>query len=182
MIYILLPEPVDAWTNISGYNLIKEFYKDKERWGYTFQNYAFITRIFELNKAKKSKKRIIVTERSVLTDKYIFAKMLYEDGYINEMENKMYNKWFDNFRYNVDCVVYIKTDIDKCAERIKKRARDGEDIISKDYLISLEEKHEEWLAKNKKVLRLNGNLNFIDNIRVREDMFKQLKDFIINNE
>ena len=45
--YIFVDEPVKEWTQVTddnNKNLLAHFYENKERWAYTFQNYAFITR------------------------------------------------------------------------------------------------------------------------------------------
>ena len=41
---------------------------------------------------------------------------------------------------SIDAVVYIKAEPELCLERIKKRARDGEENISLDYLQKLHDK------------------------------------------
>ena len=38
-------EPHEKWQNVAGENLLDRFYADTQRWAYTFQTYAFITRI-----------------------------------------------------------------------------------------------------------------------------------------
>lgn len=40
-------EPHEKWQNVGGENLLEKFYADTQRWAYTFQTYAFITRILE---------------------------------------------------------------------------------------------------------------------------------------
>ena len=44
-------EPHEKWQNVGGENLLENFYADTQRWAYTFQTYAFITRILEREKA-----------------------------------------------------------------------------------------------------------------------------------
>lgn len=46
----LLFEPCDLWQNINGHNLLNEFYRDTKRWAYSFQLYAFLTRIESIEK------------------------------------------------------------------------------------------------------------------------------------
>lgn len=46
------PEPVDRWQNVNAsngvsYNLLDQFYHDKERYAYIFQNYIFFTRMMQ---------------------------------------------------------------------------------------------------------------------------------------
>ena len=92
-------EPVNEWEKLvseNGKSLLSHFYEDSVRWGYTFQNCAILTRILEIRKALSStKKDIIITERSVLTDLHVFAKMNHELGNINSLEWELYKKWFD---------------------------------------------------------------------------------------
>jgi deoxyadenosine/deoxycytidine kinase len=101
----VIPEPVGEWltmTNEKGESLLSLFYADKRRWAYTFQNCAILTRLMDTMKILKeyeadtSKPRIIITERSVLTDRYVFAEMLHKQGIIEQLEWNLYLKWLNN--------------------------------------------------------------------------------------
>lgn len=170
-------EPVKEWTKIvdeDNNNLIQNFYKDKKKYGYLFQNFAYITRIKKLNDAiKNSKKKIIITERSIESDKYLFAEMLYEDGYISKLEWNMYLEWFNYFKTNIDKIIYIKTSVDNCMKRINRRDRSGEDKIERKYIENLHKKHENWLSDKDNVITLDGN----DNIYEEKILHKYLKLF-----
>ena len=150
--YECVVEPVGEWTglqNSDGKSLLQMFYEDKKRWAYTFQNCAILTRIKALREAiRDSKKRIIITERSVLTDRYVFAEMLRDSGDLNGLEWTLYTKWFDEFACDLPLrgIIYITTGVDTSAERICKRARVGEDGIPKEYLSALEQQHEHWVS------------------------------------
>lgn len=178
-VWTFLDEPVDEWLKLKDENdksLIELFYSDKKRYSYTFQNYAYITRMRKLMETKPH--NVNVTERCVLTDKHVFAKMLTDDGYMNKMEDQMYNDWFDIFEKfaKIDLVVYIKTDPKVCDERIKIRAREGEDIPI-EYLERLHEYHEKWINKidTNKLLVLDGSTNFKDN---PDEFIQQIKAFV----
>ena len=176
------PEPVDEWmslTDENGNNLLELFYADKPRWSYTFQNYAYISRMCEIQKAIKSGYRIIITERSIQTDKNIFAKMLYDEGDMNLMEHKMYNKWFDNFNSIATINIYLKTSVENCNSRIAKRNRQGEESISLDYLTKLEKYHEDWLlAPGNTSVILNGNDDFNTNRELHKSFIKKIKSLL----
>jgi deoxycitidine kinase/deoxyguanosine kinase len=155
-------EPVAEWENLKtadGKSLLAHFYDDSKRWGYTFQNCAILTRIIALKNAiKKTKKRVIVTERSVMTDRYVFAEMNRDCGNIDELEWDLYMKWFDNFAADlpVKGVIHVTTDVNTSADRIVSRGREGEDGIPKDYLTSLDAQHYKWLdSTDLPVLRLS---------------------------
>lgn len=168
-------EPVNIWTNVGEDNLLEQFYQDKNRWSYTFQNFAYITRLMELDKAKKQGRPIIITERSVLTDRNIFAKMLYESKCLSQMEMSIYQHWYDFFNCQVDHTVYLKTDVENCLARIKKRGRDAENGITQDYLSLLHQKHDEWLTNDPNATVLDGNINFVSDPDARDSLVNKFK-------
>ena len=50
----IIDEPVDHWMALkdeNGKSLLECFYEDKNRWSYTFQNAAFITRYTNIQNA-----------------------------------------------------------------------------------------------------------------------------------
>ena len=155
-------EPVGEWMrlkNAEGKSLLELFYEDKRRWAYTFQNCAILTRLKLIREAAAStKKKIILTERSVLTDRFVFAEMLRESGDIDAMEWDLYMNWFNSFagELPVNGIVYLTTGVGTAAERIVKRGRHGEDHIPLDYLSALDRQHQKWLAgATQPVLRLS---------------------------
>jgi len=105
----------------------------------------------------------IFTERSVCTDYEIFAKMLYDQGKIEEINYQIYMKWFHCFAQHLPNVyIYIETQPNICLERIATRARDGESNIPLDYLTTCHAYHDAMFGKknnesNDKLLVLCGN-------------------------
>jgi deoxyadenosine/deoxycytidine kinase len=144
-------EPVGEWMrlkNAEGKSLLELFYEDKHRWSYTFQNCAILTRILGLKTALKGcNKRIIITERSVLTDRFVFAEMLRDAGDIDAMEWDLYMKWYDAFAADLPIkgIIHLTTGVGTSAERIVKRGRHGEEHIPLDYLSALDTQHNKWL-------------------------------------
>ena len=125
-------EPVDEWINIKDdktqKNLLQYFYDDQERWSYSFQSYAFITRINCITKPTDKKLKIV--ERSIFTDRNVFAKALYETGKMSNIEWKMYNKWFDwlvldliNKIGEPAGIIYLRCQPEISYERLKIRSR-----------------------------------------------------------
>ena len=179
-VFYFAKEPVDEWLNINGENLLEKFYNDKERWSYTFQNYAYITRINELLSGIKSNKPIIITERSINTDKNVFAKMLTEDKFMSEFEFSLYKTWFNHFNVKIDGQIYVRTELDNCVQRIQQRNRDGESTIDKEYLKSLEKRHEDWLMNQNDILILDGNQDFKTDESVQNAYLKLFDEYVSN--
>lgn len=159
----VIEEPVGVWEqfNVNGKNILQHFYEDQSRWAYTFQNAAILTRIIHINKAIKENPgyKLYITERSVLTDKFVFAKMLHKDKIIDDMEMQLYNMWFDNFgTMDVAGILWLTTDVQTCVERIKIRGRPGEENISQEYLEHLDKAHHEWLYLRSNVERISSDI------------------------
>ena len=188
---IFLQEPVDEWLNIKdkeGNHIIEKFYADKKKYSFSFQMMAYISRLSNIKKILKEKQDvIIISERSLFTDKNVFAKMLYDDNQIEEIEYTIYNKWFNDFIDDIPfkSIIYLRTTPEICFERIKKRNRDGESDIPLDYLKSCHQYHENWINNES---RNNQNVLFIecnDDITLNKDILSFWIDksynFIINS-
>ena len=189
---IFLQEPVSEWLQISDgkTNILNEFYNDKKRWSYTFQNLAFITRIKLLSDAVKNnitfpfnKRKVIITERSTETDKHIFAKMLYDEKNISDLEFKIYNYWYTNLNKNfiVNNIIYLRTTPIDAFNRIKKRSREEELDIPISYIQNVHRYHDEWLvneSNNCNVCYLDGSENFINIEKNKKKIVKSITVFI----
>lgn len=172
-IYYFLQEPVDEWNTIcdtSGINILTKFYANQEKYSFAFQMMAYISRLAQLKETiseiindknfSLNNRYFVFSERSVFTDRNVFAKMLYDSGKIEEIEYQIYNKWFDNFIKELPEIkyIYIQTSPDIAYERILKRNREGESI-EKEYICSCHKYHEEWLNSVTGVKFINGNNN-----------------------
>lgn len=153
-----IDEPVDSWMSMRdehGKSLLELFYGDKNRWGYTFQNTALLTRILNTRAAVKAweaagrpGKPIFITERCVGTDHHVFAETLYKDGELSLFEFDLYKKWYHAFADDVlqpAAYIHVDTPVTICDERIHKRCREGEARIPLEYLDRLDSAHFAWL-------------------------------------
>jgi deoxyadenosine/deoxycytidine kinase len=149
-------EPVEKWQKVGEYNLLDKFYSDTKRWAYTFQTYAFVTRVLEQEEyAKKAVSDTLVIERSVYSDRYCFAKNCYEMGVMTDLEWSLYKEWFswlvDNYTIKPHGFIYLQTNPDICLNRLKIRHRQEESPVGLDYLKKLHDKHESWLLSKMNV-------------------------------
>jgi deoxyadenosine/deoxycytidine kinase len=168
---IVLREPVDIWATVcdkDGLNILENFYKDPVKYAFPFQVLAFTTRLAMLKKAIKENPEcdVIICERSLYADGNIFAKMLYDDGTIDDLSYQIYRKMYENAieEFPLDGVIYLTIPPDICAERIVKRGRSGEENIPIEYLEKCSKYHETWLNK----LDLNFQVRKLDEIAVNQ--------------
>jgi deoxycitidine kinase/deoxyguanosine kinase len=182
---IFLEEPVSVWQNIQddrGNSLLELFYADKYTWAFSFQMAAYISRLALLKETiEKNPNAIIITERSLNTDRHVFAKMLYDYSSISEIDYQIYLKWFDTFAkdYPVSKVIYVKTDPYICYRRIKIRSRNGE-VIPFEYLESCHEYHENMinLLTSQSVTVIDGNVDIKDNENILQVWFEKIEDVL----
>ena len=167
---VYVQEPVDVWEKIkdaNGETILEKFYADQEKYSFSFQMMAYISRLSLLkNTIKNNPNAIIITERSVFTDKEVFAKMLYDDNKIEEINYKIYLQWFNEFIDDIPIrgVMYVKTTPEKSKERVDFRSRQGEQIPL-NYLQKCHQYHEEWIfTQFKKILVFDGNKDFKSNL------------------
>ena len=175
---VFVDEPVDEWLNIksNGKNALELFYEDQEKNSFWFQILAYITRLRNLlETVKTNPNKIIITERSIYTDKYVFAQMLFDSGKINDIEFQTYNYWFDTFENDtkINVILYVNTHPEECMNRIKTRNRSEENSVELEYLIGCHNKHVEWLKneKNSKIIYINGHQD-------KENMKKEVLQFV----
>jgi deoxyadenosine/deoxycytidine kinase len=183
---IFAEEPVEKWKLIkdkNGNEMLKLFYQDQEKHAFKFQIMAFVSRLAglrEIVKANPDKNIVIITERSLYTDKEIFAKMLHDQGKMSDVEHQIYLTLFDEFasEFEVNKVVYIRTDPVKCHERIHLRAREGEELIPLAYLEECHKYHEEFLDLERGLFKeqmvLDGNNDIYLNPEVADEWMRQI--------
>jgi deoxyadenosine/deoxycytidine kinase len=149
--FVFLPEPVHTWNEIkdsSGVTILEKYYSDQDRYAFPFQMMAYITRLSLIRKAMKESPpdSIILTERSIFTDREIFAKMLHDSGKIEDISYSIYLRWFNEFsEASLDGIVYVQTTPDLCLQRTIQRNRKGEECIPLSYLNDCHRYHEEWI-------------------------------------
>jgi deoxyadenosine/deoxycytidine kinase len=92
-------------------------------------------------------------------DKQIFAKMLYNDGKIDDISYQIYENFHKTLSKDVELngIVYIDADADICKARVEKRSRQGESEISLEYLQKCKKYHDEWINTELNSLRIKTN-------------------------
>ena len=179
----ILPEPVDQWLEIKDKesNILQHYYKDQKAYAFSFQMMAYISRLAILKRAMEQGYKYIITERCLDTDKYIFCQMLYDDGFINEIEFQIYNKWFEEFIIPHICkTIYLRCDPEIAYERVKIRSR-IEETIGLDYLQKCHVYHEKWMKQiyneDRTLYMFDANVDINMNpetIQTRIDLLKKM--------
>ena len=157
--YIFLREPLDIWNSIkdskSDENILQKYYKEPTQYALSFQMMAYMTfhqRLVDAIKEAEQRSSdsfedtVIICERSMESSRNIFAKMLREQGIIDDVNYQILEMFYDKMELiPVDAIIYLETDVKTSNERIKKRNRKGEENILPEYLEKCNDYYEKWL-------------------------------------
>lgn len=138
--YKVLKEPVE--TN----EYLDKFYKDMAK-------YSFPMQIYLLNHRFKQHQQMVWSSENTIQDRtiyedVIFAKMLKEDGLMEDLDFKTYCQLFNNmtnFLHRPDVIIYLDVEPEEALMRVKTRSRDCETDLPIEYLRKLKKGYEEWL-------------------------------------
>lgn len=128
--------------------LLDKFYYDRKRYAFPLQIY-FLNRRFEMLKQASEAGKQRLMDRSIYGD-MIFAKLLYDEGNMEEEEYLLYRDLLTNMLDHVEApklMIYLKIDTDSAIERIKKRGRDYEQIVERDYWENLNKEYEDYFSE-----------------------------------
>lgn len=184
-------EPMDRWDQKeSGQSLLEHFYHDPKRWTFSLETFAMMCRVRDHMKRQKGSPMTII-ERSIFSGHYCFAKNGYMNGTMTKAEWQVYNLWYD-FLITEKCqpplgFIYLKTDPKVSFDRVRQRDRKSESDLLYDYLVDLDQRHDEFLIykdgvtddiKDVPVLTLDCNKDFEHNPKQWEEHAQKIVQFI----
>jgi deoxyadenosine/deoxycytidine kinase len=160
-LFLFVEQPVAAWQTDYSVNFLRQFYEDPKRWAFTFQLMAYSTRIQAwVQTLRMADHTAVVLERSIFSDRYVFAKNCYQSGLMSEAEWQVYCRMWDwhmsNWCETPDKIVYLRAPAEICHERLQMRGRKEEEKIPVEYLRDIEVLHDEWLFDNPLAVVVDG--------------------------
>ena len=143
-------EPIDKWKDCKGVNLLELMYNDPKRYSFHLQSFIQST-MFEIQ-IQNSNFPIKLTERSLLSERYVFIQYLINNKIISDLEFNILNHWFEQLNSltpKVNEIIYLRTKPEDVFHQLKLRNRAEEKNISIGYLSDLHDLHEDWLIDKK---------------------------------
>jgi len=147
--WVVLEEPVDTWStfkDVDGRTMLEKFYADPARYAFAFQIMAFTTRLRALESLLQQQPVGIVCERSLAADHEVFAKMLRDDGCLEQPLYDIYAALTEGTKRQPECILYLNVGVDTCMQRMATRGRVGEDVVEAAYLTKCEAYYKTWLT------------------------------------
>lgn len=159
--FSFIEEPTTVWREGFASNMLELFYSDTQRWAFTFQICAFITRVKTWHKVSTlTDHSRVLLERSIFCDRFVFAENCYRTGLFSLAEYQLYCGLWDfmvsHYCDEPDIILYLRTPAEVCLQRIRARGRAEEGGITLEYLLQLERLHDEWLLDDPRTAVLNG--------------------------
>ena len=155
---------------------LDDFYRDMRRWSFNLQIY-FLAHRFRSQKEIADLGQPAIQDRTIYEDVEIFAKSLYEQGYMSERDHQTYRQLFNDMVYFLpqpDLIIYLRSSVKILLQRIKFRGRDFEKSISPDYLEYLNLAYEKWMKEAKEKFNIfTVNADEVDFLK-HNDKFEQL--------
>ena len=72
----ILQEPTHKWHNTDqGHSLLNLFYQNQQRWAFTIETLAMISRVNDHLSEQRKKNKISIMERSIYSGYFCFAKL-----------------------------------------------------------------------------------------------------------
>lgn len=181
-------EMVGEWTSFkdcdTGLSIFDMFYKEKDRYTFVFQSYVLLSRINAIKTAQENHPdKVILCERSFLTDLEVFAKSLREAKEMSDVEWQVYQRWHELVQGVVNIPlagqIYLRADPSVCMQRIKTRARQSEDTISETYIAKLHEQHDRWMGETEiPTLVVDANNDYVKNTQALQDACAMVGAFL----
>ena len=165
-IYIDL-EPLDKWKFF-----LDNIYNNKKNY-FNFQIRVWLDRSWI---QEKDYNTTIIMERSPYFIRNTFNKYTYDNNLITTQENNIINELYNktDIIWNSNNYIYIKSNPEKCLERINMRGRENEKNITLEYLKSIHKYHEDTYKK-----AIENNMNII-NIDIENKSLAEISEIIIN--
>lgn len=154
-----------------------DFYEDMHRWSFNLQVYFLNTRLKSLESIRNGKD-IVIQDRTIYEDAYIFAPNLYDMGLMNKRDYENYTSLFHTLVKLVeppDLLIYLKASIPKLVDQIQKRGREYEENIRLDYLKRLNEYYNKWIDKYQDGQLLVIDIENLDFTENDEDLAEVLR-------
>ena len=177
----IVPEPVLDWESLQTEEkrgLLESFYHDQKTYAFQLQMHALLTRFQAIHVAVQSNETV-VAERSILTDRSVFAHVLEKAGCLSVSEGAILDRWAQYFSSQLPetFVIYIRTPVEVCHERIRQRARGGEEEITLDYLTQIHEHHEKLFGIHAK-REYQGKVLILDGLHSPLSLAQELVEMI----
>jgi len=176
----IVQEPVQEWEELQTdgkCGLLESFYEDQKTYAFQMQMFALITGFQAIHESARFND-LVVAERGILPSGCVFDRTLTKNGCLSASESAILQRARNYFSSLLpeSILIYIKTPVEVCLDRIRKRGRDGEELITAAYLSQLETEHQAVIDI------FYGYVVELDGCLCPLDLAKEVAEIIFNYE
>ena len=160
---------------------LDDFYKSMSEWSFHLQIFFLNSRFNQIQKISESNK-IVIQDRSIYEDYEVFTKTLHDSGVLKQREFNNYERLYNTILKYIDqpdLLIYLRnTNINNIVKNIRKRKRDFEKKIDKNYLIKLNNYYEKWIKNHPKEKLLTIDLSdkdFIEDPKFLKKIYSMIE-------
>ncbi len=160
---------------------LDDFYKSMSEWSFHLQIFFLNSRFNQIQKISESNK-VVIQDRSIYEDYEVFTKTLHDSGVLKKREFNNYERLYNTILKYIDqpdLLIYLRnTNINNIVKNIRKRKRDFEKEIDKNYLIKLNDYYEKWIKNHPKEKLLTIDLSdkdFIEDPKFLKKIYSMIE-------
>lgn len=161
---------------------LANFYKDMKNWAFHSQIFFLSQRLEQFNTVLNNCESYIL-DRCIYEDGEVFAKNLFDQGMLNTADWRVYHDLYSNIgslMEKPDLLLYLAAPTELLSERVKQRAREGENAIGQDYLEQLNNLYNEWYHGFNHCKKIKVDMEGIDFVK-NEDQLNNIAVIIENS-
>jgi deoxyadenosine/deoxycytidine kinase len=142
--FLVLPEPIDLWTNCEGENLLEKQYQDPKNYAFQFQVWAASTKLGQL---VKSVEKFLLVERTLAAQLMVFLPSLHQSLKATETTilESLLSSSLKHPRVIPNVIIYLRLSYVMAKARVWGRKRPEEGGLRTDTMIVLDALYDKWL-------------------------------------
>jgi len=136
-----------AYESVADNPYLPDFYENMREWAFHLQIY-FLGHRAEQHIQLVNLAESAILDRSIYEDAHIFARALHHMGNLPDRDYHAYLRLYHLIVSNLpkpDLLIHLQAPVSVLMERIRRRARNIETGIDKDYLGLLDRFYQEWI-------------------------------------
>ncbi len=156
---------------------LPKFYEDQDKYAFPLEMSFLAERFQQLNETLLNRD---LFKQLTVADYYVFKSLIFSEITLTEDEYKLYRKFFHIMYTDLvkpDLYVYLYQKTDRLLENIKKRGREYERNINRDYLDKINTSYMKYIKEHDylNILVLDvSEVDFVENLSKREKIMTKI--------
>jgi len=171
------------FEKVSENPYLSNFYQNMDLWGFHSQIY-FLTQRFKAHLQINEINFPVTQDRSIYEDAEVFAINLYDQGVMSDQDYTTYRDLYESMMKALrfpDLTVYLRASPWTLLSRIRKRWRNVERDIDREYLFQLNLSYEKWIKNWQKenpvkIIETDGR-DFLSEPDWTKEIIKNIDDY-----